>query len=456
MPTLKSFNPANGELVGEVAVTPADTVPAIVARARAAQSSWEAIGFDERARLMTQGGNRMVERADELGKLLTREMGKPLPEGTGEVRGCGASMAAKLADIADALKPETREDDYTVSTLYHDPFGVCAVITPWNFPFSMPHWLLVPALVAGNTVVFKPSEETPLIGQAYADCMNDFLPPGVLQVIHGDEAQGKALVNADVDMIAFTGSRDAGRQILSAAGSGLKRVILELGGKDPLIVLDDADIAVAARFAASNSFRNAGQVCVSTERIYVHERVAAPFLSALVEETKKLAAAVGDGMEATTKIGPMINARQRDSVLAKIDDAVNHGAKIAFGGQSKGNFVTPTVLTGVTQDMRIAREETFGPVACVLTVRDDEEAVKFANDSPYGLGAAVFGGDQRAAAVARRLKAGMIGVNKGCGGASGTPWVGARQSGYGYHGSPEGHRQFAQVRVVSTAKPKKA
>src|SRR5690606_23202885 len=187
-------------------------------------------------------------------------------------------------EIAEALKPVELVDDGVKTTMYRDPFGVAAAITPWNFPILMPHQQILPALIAGNAVVFKPSEQTPLIGQAYADLLIECLPSEVLHVVHGADAQGAALVAADVDLITFTGSREVGRKILASAADGLKRVILELGGKDPLIVLDDADIQAAAKLAARNSFRNAGQVCVSTERIYVQQQALPRFLDALVEE----------------------------------------------------------------------------------------------------------------------------------------------------------------------------
>ncbi|MCH8210433.1 MAG: aldehyde dehydrogenase, partial [Planctomycetes bacterium] len=357
-----------------------------------------------------------------------------------------------LREITEALEPDQLDDEKVTSTIYHDPFGVCAGITPWNFPLMMPHETVIPALMAGNTVVLKPSEETPLIAQAYVDLLNEFLPADVLQIIHGADDQGKALVQSDVDMIAFTGSRATGKHILGSASASLKRVILELGGKDPLVVLDDADIKAAAKFAVDNSFRNAGQVCVSTERIYVDEKIADAFEREVVQLAGDLK--TGDGMEENVNVGPMINDTQRDHVLTQIRAAVNQGAHVAFGGADHPeHFILPTVLTNVTHDMDIMRDETFGPVACIERFADADEAVRLANDTPYGLGAVVFGGDQqRTAEVARRLDAGMIGINKGCGGASGSPWVGAKQSGFGYHSGKAGHRQFTQPRVVSARK----
>jgi acyl-CoA reductase-like NAD-dependent aldehyde dehydrogenase len=448
---LQSKNPATGEVVGEVTLTPLDDIPRIVAAARAAQAAWRDLGAEGRMRVLGPVGARIVERAQDYARLISREMGKPLAEAVGEVLSCGKHLARELQSMVDALAPEPLEDEQVKSIIYRDPLGVCAAITPWNFPFSMPHWIVMPALMAGNAVVLKPSEETPLVGQAYADVLNEVLPPGVLQTVHGADDRGKALVNADVDLIAFTGSREAGKHILGAASKDLKRVILELGGKDPLIVLDDADLAAAASFAARNSFGNAGQVCVSTERIYVHEAVAAEFVAKLVESARSFT--VGNGLDGGTRVGPLVNARQRDHVLEQVHDAVAAGAVVAYGGEARdGLFVTPTVLTGVTHAMGIAVDETFGPVACVTRVGSDDDAVALANDTRFGLGAVVFGSEARAAAVARRLNAGMIGINRGCRGAFGSPWVGAGQSGYGYHSSRDGHRQFAQTRVVSSSK----
>jgi succinate-semialdehyde dehydrogenase/glutarate-semialdehyde dehydrogenase len=255
-------------------------------------------------------------------------------------------------------------------------------------------------------------------------------------------------VAADVDLIAFTGSRETGKKILAAAADGLKRVVLELGGKDPLIVLGDADVDEAATFAARNSFRNAGQVCVSTERIYVHDSVAEAFETELAKRSRELV--LGNGTDEATQIGPMVNERQRTHVLEQVKAALASGARLVAGGTDHPDrFIRPTVLADVTHDMAIMRDETFGPVACLQRFTDEDEAVRLANDTPFGLGAVVFGEPDHAHRVARRLQAGMVGVNKSCGGASGSPWVGARQSGYGFQGSREGHRQFAQTRVVS-------
>ncbi len=450
---LRITNPATGSLVAEVVTTPLDAIGAMVERARQAQSSWGALSLAERTRLIASAAPKLLAQADAIGALITSEMGKPIAEAKGEANYAASGLTEACDEIAAALKPEVLEDERTTSSMQYAPLGVAACITPWNFPVLMCSDTVVPALVAGNTVLLKPSELSTLSASAWAQCLIDVLPPSVLQIVVGDGAQGKALVASPVNLIAFTGSRATGQHIMHAAAGGLKRLVLELGGKDPLIVLDDADVAAAAAFAARNSFRNAGQVCVSTERIYVHESIADEFARAVVERAQQLV--VGDGAHEGTQIGPMSSARQKAHVLSQVQHAQARGATVACGGDAGGNFIQPVVLTGVTHDMHVMQEETFGPVACIMAFSTPDEAVRLANDTPYGLGGAVFGRDEaRARAVAERLHIGMVGINQGCGGASGTPWVGARQSGYGHHSGVSGHRHFAQVRVISTPKPK--
>ena len=443
-----SYNPSNGEEVGRVEVTPTEIISDVVARAHDAQRSWAATPLDERLAALSAAGQTLRERAPEIAELLCREMGKPLSDAHSELRWVTGAYDEEVEEFKRAFGEETIQKAGRTTTVYRDPFGVAVCISPWNFPLGMPHQQVLPALAAGNAVILKPSEETPLTAQAYADCLIQHLPEGVLQVVHGDEAQGKALVSAEIDLIVFTGSRNAGVHILGEASKGLKRVILELGGKDPLVVLDDADLNAAAKFAAHNSFRNAGQVCVSTERIYVEDGVHDAFVDRLVQATEAMK--VGDGLSDGVRIGPMINQRQKRHVQGQVSDAVEAGATLRWSeGTDHGNFLGPVILTDCSHEMDIAHAETFGPVACVYRVSDAHHAVELANDTPYGLGAVVFGGSERAREVARQMTAGMIGINQGLASAGSTPWVGARQSGYGFHSGIEGHRQFAQVRIMS-------
>ena len=448
--TLQSIDPARGDVVGEIAITPVESIPQVVARARAAQTGWAAMGLHARVAAIKSALPEIVARTEEIGALISREMGKPLREAIGEANGCAASLGEHVEDIAKALEQETLDDGKVQSQLRFDPLGVSVCITPWNFPVWMAQDVVIPSLVAGNTVIFKPSEKTPLSGDLWAKCISAVLPQDVLQIVHGDEEQGKALVVADVNLIAFVGSRAAGKHIMREAAGGLKRLVLELGGKDALIILEDANLDAAVTFAASNCFRNAGQVCVSTERIFVHERLADAFETQLA--IRATALVQGDPADEATQIGPMVDAAQKAHVVSLVNDAIKDGARMLAGADAKGNFVRPTVLAGIRAPMRIMQEETFGPVACVTRISSDEQAILLANSTPFGLGGAVFGETAHAQRVASLLDTGMVGINKGCGGAAGSPWVGAKESGFGFLRGKTGHRQFAQPRVISHAK----
>ncbi|MGY8753445.1 MAG: aldehyde dehydrogenase family protein, partial [Phycisphaerales bacterium] len=338
--TLESSNPATGEVVGSIPVTSVEEISSVVAKARAAQTAWNALGLEGRLALMRPIADRLIEEAPVIGKLITAEMGKSTAEGQGEATYGASQFASELVSAFEAFQPEEMADENTRSILYRDPLGVSVAITPWNFPMLMPQQCILPSLMAGNCVIFKPSEETPLVGQAYADVLNEFLPVGVLQIVHGADDQGKALVESDINLVAFTGSREVGAKILTACGPELKRVVLELGGKDALIVLEDADLDSASSFAVQNSFRNSGQVCVSTERIYVEDSVADEFETLVLEKTKVWKQ--GDPTDESVKIGPMVSSTQRDLVLTQLEQALKDGAVLRCGGGTYENYIEPT------------------------------------------------------------------------------------------------------------------
>lgn len=447
---LISYDPSNGEIVGKVEKTKVEEITEKVQNAKKAQKLWSGLTVDERIAYLEKCAEVLSMRADKITSLLSREMGKDTRRASSEVQSCCHDVSYKTGEIKEAIKTRVIEGGGLETQLQYNALGVCAIIAPWNYPVSMGHWLIIPALTAGNTVIYKPSEETPLVAGAYVDAFNEVLPEGVLQIVYGDGMQGEALVQSEVDFIAFTGSREVGKKIMRQAALGLKRLIMELGGKDPLIVMADADIDRAARFAAASSFENAGQMCVATERILVDEKIADEF------EAKVAAYAqgykVGPWNDRDANIGPIINEKQRNRILKHIEDAAMKGAKVLAGGADHPpRYILPTVLSHVTEDMLIWQEETFGPVACITRFHDVDEAVRLANASELGLGASVFG-KRDAEEVAERLEAGMIGINRGPGGIGDTPWVGAKQSGIGYHGSPDGHRQFTQARVITKRK----
>ncbi len=382
--------------------------------------------------------------AAQLSQLLSQEMGKDIRRATGEVEGAIFS-GAYLADEAMAAL-QTRDLDYGTK-LHYRALGVVAVISPWNYPVMMANNLIVPALVAGNCVILKPSEETPLIAQAFFEHLVTHLPEGVFSLLHGDGKVGEMLVDSDVDLIAFTGSQAVGKKIMARAAPQLKRLVMELGGNDPMIVMANANIEQAVRFALASSFENAGQMCTSTERVYVDETIAEQFEQRVVELASQYK--VGAWNEPGVNIGPIINAKQHGKIMEHIRDAQEKGGKVLLGGlEQPERYIHPTVITRMSNDMRMEQEETFGPVVAISRYTNIEDAIERANDSDYGLGAVVFGADG-AEAVANQLEAGMIGINQGPGGSGDAPWVGAKQSGFGFHGSAEGHRQFAQVSVMS-------
>jgi acyl-CoA reductase-like NAD-dependent aldehyde dehydrogenase len=425
-------------------------VRAAVARAAAAFPGWRTRPAAERAAILAKAGEQVLAAAEELASLVTAEMGKPRKAALGEAQAVGHSLQSQ-SELLPALEPAEYREGTLVTQVVHDPLGVVAAITPWNFPLSMPETLLSPALLAGNTVVWKPSEITPRSGERLFRAIAGALPPGVLELVQGADETGRALVESGVQMIAFVGSQAVGKSIMQTAGRDLKRLVLELGGKDPMVVLEDADLDRAADFAVNGSFRNAGQVCVSVERIYVHERVADAFVDKVLERARRWR--VGSGERDDIDMGPMASSAQREHVLAQLADAKARGARVLLGGQSvpgPGNFLEPTVVVNVTDDMALMRDETFGPVAAIQRVRDADEAITKANSTSFGLGATLWCGDpERARALASRLDAGMVGVNRSIGGVGGTPWVGSKQSGFGFVDSPEGLRQFTQTRKIS-------
>ncbi|MEC8377597.1 MAG: aldehyde dehydrogenase family protein, partial [Pseudomonadota bacterium] len=330
--------------------------------------------------------------------------------------------------------------------IYYRPLGVVGVISPWNYPLAMANNLLLPALVAGNTVVLKPSEITPLVADMFVRTLNEVLPNGVLSVIHGDGEVGKALVASNINMVAFTGSAAAGKHIMASSANKLHRLVMELGGNDPMIVLADADINKAARFAVASSFENAGQMCTSTERIYVDERIHNTFVERVVEIAKQYS--VGPWDQPRVNIGPIVNKKQHQQIIHHLKDAKEKGARFLLGSDDYlPPYIQPTVIDGLTDEMLMAKEETFGPVVAIDSFSNIDEAIMRANNVPLGLGAVVFG-ESNAAYVAENMEAGMVGINGGPGAGDG-PWVGAKESGFGYHGSLEGHRQFTQVQVIS-------
>ncbi|MBK6772185.1 MAG: aldehyde dehydrogenase family protein [Ignavibacteria bacterium] len=392
----------------------------------------------------------LLKEKKEIGKLITKEMGKVYKSAVGECEGTAYAIEEniKLAEIA--AETEILKEGNTTTELHRVPLGVVAAITPWNFPVGMPESLLTPAILMGNTVVFKPSENTPMTGKALYEIYNRYLPKGVINLLQGAEEVGELIINSDIDMVSFVGSQAVGKKIMEACSKNLNRLVLELGGKDPMIILKDADLKKAVPYAVHGSLRNSGQVCVSVERIYVEDKIAIEFEKLVLQEIKKYR--VGSGFD-EVDMGPMVSEGQRAHVLSQIEEAKKKGARILFGGEKidgEGFFMQPTMITNLSEKHDIMNTETFGPVICIQRVRNAEEAVEKANNSTFGLGATVWTKNQiKGRQIAEKIESGMIGVNQGIGGVSGTPWVGIKQSGFGYLGSVEGIRQFSVPKKIS-------
>jgi len=444
------INPATGEVIEKIKCSSPGEVASGVKLARKAFKIWSKTPIKKRIALFKNISRDLLKEKKEIGKLITKEMGKVYKSAVGECEGTAYAIEEniKLAEIA--AETEILKEGNTTTELHRVPLGVVAAITPWNFPVGMPESLLTPAILMGNTVVFKPSENTPMTGKALYEIYNRYLPKGVINLLQGAEEVGELIINSDIDMVSFVGSQAVGKKIMEACSKNLNRLVLELGGKDPMIILKDADLKKAVPYAVHGSLRNSGQVCVSVERIYVEDKIAIEFEKLVLQEIKKYR--VGSGFD-EVDMGPMVSEGQRAHVLSQIEEAKKKGARILFGGEKidgEGFFMQPTMITNLSEKHDIMNTETFGPVICIQRVRNAEEAVDKANNSTFGLGATVWTKNQiKGRQIAEKIESGMIGVNQGIGGVSGTPWVGIKQSGFGYLGSVEGIRQFSVPKKIS-------
>src|SRR5215208_5303891 len=438
-----SHDPSTGEEIGRVPLLDATEVSAAVSRARTAHPAWARLSYRERARFILRAREIVLDQLEEIAKLISRETGKPVAEAISMEVVLTLDLMYYFAEKTERLLKRRRiglgQYNFMARTSYivYKPLGVVGIISPWNFPWATPLDEVVMALTAGNAVVVKPSELTPFTALKIADIFKEAqLPDGLLEIVTGDGSTGAALVESGVNKIMFTGSVNTGRRVAEAAAKHLTPVVLELGGKDPMIVCEDANLENAARAAIWGAFCNSGQACASIERCYVHESIADKFVDLVVKETKLLKqdkASTGD-----IDIGAMTNERQLEIVEDHVSNAVEHGAEVRAGGHrlndSKGWFHQPTVVTGVDHSMKLMRDETFGPVLPIMTFKTDEDAVRLANDSIYGLTASVFTGDiARGERLAKQIDAGTVMVNEVVytHAVAQTPWGGVKQSGYG-------------------------
>ncbi|MEP6972988.1 MAG: aldehyde dehydrogenase family protein [Actinomycetota bacterium] len=458
--TFASIDPSTGGTIAQVSLGDAQDVDAAVRAARAALPAWADLDPMDRTRLFLRFAELIEVHTDELAELESSDMGKPIREaGSRDVPTVVRTWlyySGWPTKITGTVNPA---DPGVFSTTLREPIGVVGAITPWNFPMVIASWKIAPALACGNTVVHKPAEESPLTALRLAElALEAGFPAGVWNVVTGEAEAGAALaVDEDVDKISFTGSTEVGREIQRAAATNLKRVTLELGGKSANIVLDDADLDAALEGAVRATFRNQGQVCTAGGRLVAHAHVADELVGRLVERVKALR--VGPPLDPKTEIGPLVSERQREHVLSLYRSAVEDGGTAAAGGgratvgeETHGFYVEPSVFVDTTNDMRINREEIFGPAVAVIRVADEEEAIRVANDTPFGLAAAVWTRDgARAHRVARALNAGTVWVNMYGGLDPYAAYGGRGWSGFGYELGPQTIDEYTALKTIRTS-----
>ena len=453
--TFNVTNPATGEVLAQVADHGAGTTRQAIEHAAIAQKAWAARTAKDRAMLMRAWFNLIMENQEDLAQICTAEMGKPLAESRGEI-GYGASFIDWFAEegrriTGDILQPHMTDKRLMV---LKQPIGVVGAITPWNFPNAMITRKVAPAMAAGCSVVLKPAEQTPLSALALAVLADRAgIPAGVINIVNGMDAPaiGQELTsNPAVRKVTFTGSTEVGRILMKQSADTIKKVSLELGGNAPLIIFDDADIDIAVRETMASKFRNAGQTCVCANRIFVQAGIYDDFAAALTE--KVAAMSVGNGADDGVVTGPLIDRQGLEKVERHVADAVAKGAEVRTGGSAHslgGTFFEPTVLTGMTSEMQVFGEETFGPVAPLFKFETEEEVVAMANDTVFGLAGYFFARDMaRVWRVAEALEYGIVSVNTGIFSNEVGPFGGVKQSGIGREGSKYGIDDFLEMKYV--------
>jgi succinate-semialdehyde dehydrogenase/glutarate-semialdehyde dehydrogenase len=455
--TFAVTNPANGAVLAQVPDMGAAETRRAIAAADAAMVGWKARTAKDRAAVLRRWNDLILAAKEDLARIMTAEQGKPLAEARGEVV-YGASFIEWFAEEGKRMYGEvipSHGADKRLLTL-RQPVGVVAAITPWNFPNAMITRKVSPALAAGCAVVVKPGEDTPLSALALAElAIRAGMPPGLFNVITCSKAKapevgGELTANPTVRKLSFTGSTPVGKMLMAQCAGTVKKVSLELGGNAPFIVFDDADLDAAVQGALASKYRNTGQTCVCANRLLVQDGVYDAFAAKLAEAVSKMA--VGPGLEGETQQGPLINAAALDKVDGLVKDALSKGATAALGGKPHalgGTFYEPTILTGVTPDMRVASEEIFGPVAPLFRFKTEEEAIHMANDTPFGLAAYFYARDVgRVWRVAEALEYGIVGINEGIISTEAAPFGGIKESGIGREGSRHGLEDFTEIKYL--------
>jgi len=447
----ETINPANGKVIRRFRAATRTDVEKSVEKARKAFEKWREIAPSKRAEFLDRAAKMLRSQKDKLGRIITLEMGKTIKESVPEVTKCAWGLEYFAENGPRFLNPETLKTDATDSYVAFEPLGVIASIMPWNFPLWQCVRFAAPALMAGNAAVFKPSSVTPQSGLALQEVFDSTgIPPGTFNVVLGSSEVASYMIEANTAAVSFTGSVPAGRDVAEQASRQLKKSVLELGGSDPFIVLDDADLEAASTGAVAGRFINNGQSCICAKRFFVAKAVADEFLDRFIAKTRSLK--VGDPMSPETDIGPVVRDDALKTLDRQVKSSVKMGAKVELGGERlkrRGFYYAPTILTGVEPSMPVMKEETFGPAAPVATVKDDDDAVRHANMSDFGLGCSVWGRDiRRAEKVARQITTGMVTVNNIVVSDPRMPFGGVKKSGIGRELSRYGMLEFTNIKSI--------
>lgn len=457
MSKLQSINPSNYQILGEVDVLSPEDVKNKVEFARKAKEQWKNFSISRRINFLQKAIEELKSRKSEFILLESREMGMPINEAAMDFD-AALEYANWYFDNAEKyLSPEiTFENDKEIHQVFYEPIGICAVIIPWNFPLANFIWGAFQSLIVGNVIVLKHSEEVPLCGKFIEDIFSKYLPKGVLNEVYGDGEIGKFLVEQDISMIAFTGSAKVGKYLYEIAGKKFIKATMELGGSAPGIIFDDADIDLAVENICNLRLLNAGQCCDGLKRLLVQESI----FDEVVHKISAVFSAkrVGNAEEKNTEMGPLVSRKQLDLLASQVDDAKTKGAKIVTGGNSLeekfgGAFFEPTVLTNITNEMRVWNEEVFGPVLPIVKFKTEEDAVRLANETIYGLGAYIFTENkEKSERVANLIEAGMVGINGTNYIVPCNPFGGYKNSGFGREHGKYGFHEVTQVKVVAKNK----
>lgn len=457
MNTITSINPTTNEVLGTVPFSTKEEIREKVTQANKAKKVWKELGLEGRIKALRKVAEKLTEKKNELAKLATQEMGMPISQSNTDVQDGISFFNWYLDNASKYLNPEVvYEDDKITQTVFYEPIGTAAVITPWNFPVSNFVWGAGQNLVVGNTVVYKTSEECPLFGKLLEEIVKSTgLPKGVFSEIYGDGTVGDFLAHQDINLISFTGSTKVGKHLYQVGGNKFIKVVCELGGSAPGIVFAGANLDEVIEVIYGNRFTNCGQMCDALKRLIVHESI----FDKVVERLKKKleSVKVGDPLDKATDIGPLVSKRQLELLEEQMKDAISKGAKVITGGKRlenlKGAFYEPTLLTNVSRYARVWQEEVFGPVLPIVYFKTDEEAIKMANDTKYGLGSYIYTKDKKKALkIASQIDAGMVSINAASYIQPCSPFGGYKDSGIGREHGKFGFTELTQVKVVATEK----